>query len=79
MAQGKSYIKYNRCIVAYEGTMQCHVPYAKKYIFIFEVENYLGGLSKNFVGIELDWRVALVFPTLVFVNLVRVKSARVTL
>ena len=33
-----------------------------------EVKNSLGALSKNVVGIELDWRV----------TLVRVKSARVT-
>ena len=35
---------------------------------IFEVKTSLGALSKNFLGIELDWHV----------TLVRVKSARVT-
>ena len=35
---------------------------------VFEVKTSLGALSKNVVGIELDWRV----------TLVRVKSARVT-
>ena len=39
-----------------------------KFIKFFEVKTSLGALSKNVVGIELDWRV----------TLVRVKSARVT-
>ena len=40
---------------------------------IFKVKTSLGALSKNFVGIELDWGV-----TLGSVTLVRVKSALIT-
>ena len=40
---------------------------------IFEVKTSLGALSKNIVGVELDWPV-----THGSVKLVRVKSARVT-
>ena len=40
---------------------------------IFEAKTSIGALSKNFVGIGLDWRV-----TLGSVMLIRIKSARVT-
>ena len=41
--------------------------------YLIEAKTSLGALSKNFVGIELDWPV-----TLGSVTLVRVKSGRVT-
>ena len=43
-----------------------------------EVKTSLGALSKNVVGIELDWRVTLGTAKLGTVTLVRVKSGRVT-
>ena len=42
------------------------------YFSVIEVKTTLGALSKNFVGIELDWHITLGTSTLV-----RVKSARV--
>ena len=58
---------YNGCI------WDCSSFDVKLFILVFVVKTSLGALSKNFVGVELDWRI-----TLGTVTLVRVKSARIT-